>query len=153
MKRGGGADASRRDPHHVSQAYNDRPPIRFRMTAEYAQRVSRLTQSLPAHGLDGVILLPGPNLRFCTGLSFHLMGRPTLAILTVDRPPLLLVPELERSKAEGNTVGANVSTYGEDVASRQTAFADTAETLDLTRRRMGVGPLRMGRLEGRLPGD
>jgi len=120
------------------------------MSADYLQRIRRLTESLSAHGLDGVILLPGPNLRFCTGLSFHLMGRPTLAILTVDRPPFLLVPELERSKAEGNTVGAKVSTYGEDVASRQTAFAGAAATLDLAGRRMGVEPLRMRWLEERL---
>src|SRR3990172_2839540 len=120
------------------------------MSTDYLQRIRRLTESLSAHGLDGVILLPGPNLRFCTGLSFHLMGRPTLAFLTVDRPPWLLVPELERSKAEGNAVGAKVITYGEDVASRQTAFADAAATLGLARRRMGVEPLRMRWLEERL---
>ena len=120
------------------------------MSADYLQRIRRLTESLSAHGLDGVILLPGPNLRFCTGLSFHLMGRPTLAILTVDRPPLLLVPELERSKAEGNAIGAKVITYGEDVASRQAAFADAAAMFDLARRRMGVEPLRMRWLEERL---
>jgi Xaa-Pro dipeptidase len=120
------------------------------MTANYAQRVRRLTESLPAHGLDGVILMPGPNLRYCTGLSFHLMGRPTLAILIVGQPPLLLVPELERAKAEGNTIGARVNTYGEDTASRQAAFAAAAATLDLARRRIGVEPLRMRWFEERL---
>jgi len=120
------------------------------MAPDYAQRVSRLTQSLPAQGLDGLILIPGPNLRYCTGLSFHLMGRPTLAILTVDHAPLLFVPELERDKAEANAIGAVVKTYGEDPAARQPALAAAAAPLGLARRRMGVEPLRMRWLEERL---
>ena len=120
------------------------------MTPDFLQRISRVTASLAALGLDGVILMPGPNLRYFTGLSFHLMGRPTLAILTVDQPPFLLVPDLERSKAEGSAIGAKVGTYGEDAASRQAAFTAAAATLDLGRRRMGVEPLRMRWLEERL---
>lgn len=120
------------------------------MTASHAQRVNRLRESLPDHGLDGVILLPGPNLRYFTGLSFHLMGRPTLAIFTVDRPPFLLVPELEQSKAEANAIGATVGTYGEDAASRQAAFAAAGAAAALARRRIGIEPLRMRWLEERL---
>ncbi|HMK09241.1 MAG TPA: Xaa-Pro peptidase family protein, partial [Anaerolineales bacterium] len=92
----------------------------------------------------------GPNLRYCTGLSFHLMGRPTLALISVDRPPLLLVPELERIKAEANPIGAAVAAYGEDLPSRRAAFTAAAESLGLARRRLGVEPLRMRWLEERL---
>jgi Xaa-Pro dipeptidase len=120
------------------------------MSPDYRERIRRLTESLPTHELDGVILMPGPNLRYTTGLSFHLMGRPTLVFVTVDQPPLLLVPELERSKAEGNTIGASVNTYGEDLASRQATFAAAAAALGLARRRIGVEPLRMRWLEERL---
>jgi Xaa-Pro aminopeptidase len=82
---------------------------------------------MPAHDLQAVVLLPGPNLRYYTGLSFHLMGRPTLAVITTDQPALLLVPELERSKAESNPIGATVHTYGEDSDSRRAAFHKAAQ--------------------------
>ena len=120
------------------------------MSPNFMNRLRRLTESLRAHELDGVVLLPGPNLRYTTGLSFHLMGRPTLAIVTADAPPLLYVPELEREKAESNTIGAVVRTYAEDPASRQGVLADAASTLGLAGRRIGVEPLRMRWLEERL---
>ena len=64
------------------------------MTQPYPSRVTRLVKAMPEHGLEAVVLLPGPNLIYFTGLSFHLMGRPTLAVFTPDLPPLLLVGEL-----------------------------------------------------------
>jgi Xaa-Pro dipeptidase len=120
------------------------------MSTLQAQRIQRLTESLPAHGLQAVILLPGPNLHYYTGLSFHLMGRPTLAIISGDRPPLLLVPDLEQTKAEANPIGAAVQTYGEDLPSRQAAFEAVAARLSLAGRLIGVEPLRMRWLEERL---
>jgi len=116
----------------------------------YPDRIRQLTAAMPGHDLQAVVLLPGPNLRYYTGLSFHLMGRPTLALIAADQPPLLLVPELERSKAEGNPIGATVLTYGEDLESRQAAFHRAAQAIGLARRRVGVEPLRMRWLEERL---
>src|SRR3972149_3316617 len=97
----------RRRPHARAIIQPSREQL---MTTNHAQRIQRLVSNFSAHELEAIALLPGPNLRYFTGLSFHLMGRPTLAILTVDQPPFLLVPELERSKAEGNTIGAQVAT-------------------------------------------
>jgi Xaa-Pro dipeptidase len=119
------------------------------MTA-YHDRIRRLSAAMPVHGLEAVVLLPGPNLRYYTGLSFHLMGRPTLAVITTDQPPLLIVPELEQSKAESNPIGAVVHSYGEDPASRLAAIRRGAETVGLGRRLTGVEPLRMRWLEERL---
>jgi Xaa-Pro dipeptidase len=116
----------------------------------YQERIRRLAAAMPAHELEAVVLLPGPNLRYYTGLSFHLMGRPTLAVITPDRPPLLIVPELERSKAEANTIGASVQSYGEDPAARLAAFQNACQSIGLARRRAGVEPLRMRWLEERL---
>ena len=117
------------------------------MTQLLTHRVSRLLEALPIHGLEAVILLPGPNMLYFTGLSFHLMGRPTLAVFTAEHPPLLLVGELERVKAESCLLKPQVVTYGEDLASRQAAFRDVEARLGLSRRRVGVEPLRMRWME------
>ena len=116
----------------------------------YLDRILRLTAAMPAHDLEAIVLLPGPNLRFFTGLSFHLMGRPTLAVIPVDQPPQLIVPELEQTKAESNSIGATVYTYGEDPASRPETFRRAAQAVGLAGRRTGVEPLRMRWLEERL---
>jgi Xaa-Pro dipeptidase len=87
---------------------------------------------------------------YATGLSFHLMGRPTMAVISKDMPPALIVPDLERSKAEGSEIGARVFSYGEDLESRRAAFVEAAAALGLGRRRVGVEPLRMRWLEERL---
>jgi Xaa-Pro dipeptidase len=117
------------------------------MNQIHSQRVSRLLEALAPHGLETVVLLPGPNMVYYTGLSFHLMGRPTLAFLTVDQPPLVLVGELERVKAESCSLAPRVVTYGEDMASRAAAFREVEARLHLARRLVGVEPLRMRWME------
>jgi Xaa-Pro dipeptidase len=116
----------------------------------YLSRIQRLAGSLQAHDLEAVVVLPGPNLFYLTGLSFHLMGRPTMAIVATDSAPLLIVPELERVKAEASDIGARIFSYGEDLESRRVALAAAAEVISLGRRRVGVEPLRMRWLEERL---
>ena len=120
------------------------------MTSKHADRVARLVASLAGHALDSVALLPGPNLLYYTGLSFHLMGRPTVAVFSRDHGPVLLVPELERDKAEAGPLPAQIMSYGEDPASHQAAFGQLASTLGLGRRRLGVEPLRMRWFEEQL---
>ena len=109
----------------------------------HADRVARLVASLADNALDGVALLPGPNLFYYTGLSFHLMGRPTMAIFSADHGPVLLVPELERDKAEAGPLPSQIVSVGEDPASRQAALDQLASGLGLAQRRLGVEPLRM----------
>jgi Xaa-Pro dipeptidase len=43
-------------------------------------RLSTLQSLIASSASDFVALLPGPNLRYLTGLSFHLMERPVVAI-------------------------------------------------------------------------
>jgi Xaa-Pro dipeptidase len=120
------------------------------MASIHDDRLSRLVRAFPEAGLDALVLLPGPNLIYNTGLSFHLMGRPTMAVISRDEPPLLLVPDLERVKAEQGLPGALVESYGEDPADRQAAAGRVASRLGLGRRRVGVEPLRMRWMEEQL---
>ena len=120
------------------------------MTKAFTERIQRLATSMAGHDLQAIVLLPGPNLLYLTGLSFHLMGRPTMAVITPDADPVLIVPDLERVKAEANSIGARIFAYGEDLEARRVAFVQAAESIGLGRRRAGVEPLRMRWLEERL---
>ena len=74
-------------------------PIGFgRRSGAYAGRMAdytkRQTRARALPGIDTVILVPGANLRYFTGLDFHLSERPTLAFIGPDGLALVL-PELE----------------------------------------------------------
>ncbi len=62
----------------------------------HAQRLERFRQRMAADGLDVAVVMPGPNLRYLTGLTTSPSERPFLAFVPQQGPPRLLVPALER---------------------------------------------------------
>lgn len=64
------------------------------------QRLARLQAILKERGVDCLALIPGVNLRYMTGLEFHLMERATLALFPKEGRPVFVVPTLERLKVE-----------------------------------------------------
>jgi len=111
-------------------------------------RLSRLQQALHQHGLDALVLLPGPSLYYLTGLSFHLMERPVIGLFTPEGDPHLVLPELESGKVAQATVTLQAHPYGEDESSRAQALAGAAG--GLAGRTVGIEPLRMRIFEHRL---
>jgi Xaa-Pro dipeptidase len=109
----------------------------------YKTRFNSLAQSLNKQNLDAVVLLPGSNLQYLTGLSFHLMERPILLIITPGYKPLLIVPDLERNKAETSTLELELFTYQEDQASREVAFKQALSRLGDGPKHVGIEPLGM----------
>jgi Xaa-Pro dipeptidase len=101
-------------------------------------------------GLTLCALMPGPNLRYLTGLSFHMMERPIIGLFPLDAKPHFILPELEEDKGRSSLLEAEIITYGEDEASRQTAFSKAESRLDLNAQRIGVESLRMRMFELKL---
>ncbi len=66
----------------------------------HAVRVDKLRDELRKHKMDCAILVPGPNLRYFTGLHMKLSQRITLAFFPVEGEPALLLPLLEWPQAE-----------------------------------------------------
>lgn len=116
----------------------------------HRERLTRLIQAMKPEGLDTIALIPGPSLFYLTGLSFHLMERPVVCLITPDEKPLLILPELERSKAEVSDLDIDPIPYGEDESSRTQAFKEAATRLRLNDRRIGIEPLRLRVFELRL---
>jgi Xaa-Pro aminopeptidase len=65
------------------------------MKIDYAARQAKLRQIA---GADAVVLVPGMNMVYFTGLQFHLSERPILAIFTPDGQMSIIIPQLEMPK-------------------------------------------------------
>jgi Xaa-Pro dipeptidase len=104
-------------------------------------RHSRLVRAMRAAGLEAVALNPGPSLFYLTGLTFHLMERPVIALFTPDHRPGLVLPELERAKAEASE-GLDLYPYTEDEESRLESLKRACASLGLPGKRIGIEPLR-----------
>ncbi|MDY6877595.1 MAG: Xaa-Pro peptidase family protein [Chloroflexota bacterium] len=123
----------------------------------YTERLSHLIEQVRAHGLDALALVPGPNLFYLTGLSFHLSERPIIALLPVDAPPAIVLPALEAVKVGQATVGLDVFPYT-DEEGHAAAFQSVCVSLALTAPSTDSGPpgiigvelLRMRLLEVRM---
>lgn len=110
------------------------------------QRLKRLREQTAAAELDVLAVVPGPNMHYLTGLSFHLSERPTIAFFPTEGLPVLLVPALEENKAKGAPFECRIFMY-DDVSGPTTAFAESLTNLGLAGKTLGVEGRRMRFLE------
>lgn len=117
----------------------------------HAQRFERLYQIIRSQAseqaVDAVALNPGPSLTYLTGISFHLMERPTVLLAVPGKTPTLVVPELEKTKVRSAPVELQTFSYGDDPAGWPRAFEQSAQALNLDGKKIGVEPTRMRVLE------
>jgi Xaa-Pro dipeptidase len=64
------------------------------------KRIESLRGVAHGEGIDAVALVPGANLFYLAGLTVHLSERLTLALLSSSGKNVLVLPELERPRAE-----------------------------------------------------
>lgn len=118
------------------------------MHAERFDRLYRAFQAAdPKDALDAVALNPGPTLTYLTGLTFHLMERPTVLLAVPGQTPALVMPELEMQKVQSAPVTLQTFAYGDNPATWRQAFHNAAQALGLDGKRVGVEPNRMRVLE------
>lgn len=108
-------------------------------------RIANMLTLAAAEHLDAIALVPGPNLFYLTGLSFHLSERPTVGLFPLDQPPALILPALEASKGSGFTLFPYT-----DAAGYEMAFQQAMTALQLTGARLGVETHRMRLWEARI---
>jgi len=107
--------------------------------------LARLLESAQAEGLDAIALVPGPNLLYLTGCGFHLSERPTVALFSVDQPPVMVLPALEVGKVPFMETFSYTDEEGYAIA-----FHEACVALELAEARIGVESLRMRLLEARI---
>ena len=62
----------------------------------YADRIARFQPALERSPFDAIALIPGTNLLYLTGLNFHLMERPVVALFTSNAVPRFILPNWSR---------------------------------------------------------
>src|SRR5438067_13331724 len=75
------------------------------MSVQYERRLEAARRRLAEEGLDGLLLAPGPDLRYLTG--FHVCAGERLVALLLPREgePLFLVPQMNVAQAGANEAG------------------------------------------------
>lgn len=120
----------------------------------YKDRQDRLVNTMISNGLDAFVLNPGPSLTYLTGLRFHLMERPIIAIITPDEPLSLVVPELEAAKTSDLTYPIRTFYYSDNPETWSNAFLLATKESRIQREcRIGVEPNHMRVLELRIIED
>ncbi len=114
---------------------------------QLTRRQKKLRQALQENRLEAAALNPGPDLAYLTGLDFHLMERPIVAIFPLDQDPLIILPELEMAQVQAVDFEMTVISYSEERAAWPQAFRTAFEKLGLTAGSIGVIPRRLRLLE------
>ncbi len=114
-------------------------------------RVQRLIELAAQQGIDCVAIMPGANLKYLTGLSFHLMERPTVAFFPVQGQPVLVLPSLEATKPTSGPIKMDWQLFPwSDEEGPQGAFASVSAALELEGKTLAVEELVMRVRELRL---
>ncbi len=108
------------------------------MTTSYTTRIDALHRI----DADAVILVPGANLKYFTGLDFHLSERPILGVFTADGLTFV-VPQLEvQTLVKRPDLNARAITW-RDEEGYMGAFARLIDELGLRGARIGVDGMTM----------
>ena len=93
------------------------------------ENLKQLRELMTEHSLDGLAVVPGPNMAHLTGSKFHLSERPVVFIILQNEATFIL-PELESPKILD--LGVNYITY-DDEEGPKPAFEKFAQTNNISK--------------------
>lgn len=113
----------------------------------FSRRIQRAVGELPKRGLAALAVVPGPNLRYLTGLSMHTSERLALGLFAPDSKPSFVVPSFEASRAEQG-LGMEADLFGyTDEEGPQAALSSACARLGLAGKRIAAESLHMRLME------
>jgi Xaa-Pro dipeptidase len=111
------------------------------------KRIAKLTEEILSHGLDGIVLMPGPNMLYLSGMHTHVSERPILLFLPADDDPAVIIPRLEAVKAQQAGIPEDrIFAWGDDEG-YMAAFQQACAHLELSDYLLGVEAFHMRVLE------
>lgn len=110
-------------------------------------RLQRLTEEILAHGLDGIALVPGPNMAYISNIHSHVSERPIVLFIPADDDPAIIIPNLEAMKAQQVGIREDRIFAWTDTEGYTGAFQQACAHLELSNFLLGVESLHMRVLE------
>lgn len=111
------------------------------------ERLERVTTEILAHGLDGLALVPGPNMVYLSGIHAHLSERPIVLFVPADDDPAIIIPILEAQKARDAGFAEDHIFSWSDEEGYTESFQHACALLELSDYLLGVESLHMRVLE------
>lgn len=115
-------------------------------------RLKWLADQLEHAGLDGVVINPGPSQVYLLGVHFYLFERPIVCLVSKDRTPALVLPQLEVTKARQAPTVLELFSYTDNPGTWQDAFNQAVQSLGWDQKShpvLGVEDERLRLLEAR----
>jgi Xaa-Pro dipeptidase len=97
--------------------------------------------------IDAVALNPGSTLTYLTGLSFHLMERPTVLLISKSASPVMVLPKLEAGKLLNSRLEITPITFDDDPSLWQSSFVEAVKKSSIKESIIGVEATRLRFLE------
>jgi Xaa-Pro dipeptidase len=113
-------------------------------------RLKQVQKKLQEKEMDCMVLIPGANLRWLTGMDFHLMERALIFFIPAEKDPVVVLPALEKIKWDDQPAFPARAFAWEDAQGPQEAVRQAALTLPASLRTMAVEDLGMRVMEYRL---
>ena len=107
----------------------------------HSKRLGKLREAMERSGLACVVVAPGPNMRYLTGVSSLLLERPFFMIVTGEGEPQMVAPELEAGPYRRSPLRIEVHSWT-DSEGPSKAIAKAAK---------GAGSKGRWGVEGRMP--
>lgn len=114
------------------------------------KRLDNLRAQMASQDIDGIALVPGPNMLYFTGISSHVSERPIILFIPVVDEAAILIPTLEAMKARGAGIYEGRIFGWTDQEGYEAAFQQLSSNLQLASWTLGVEALHMRVLEQEL---
>ncbi|MDA4128590.1 MAG: Xaa-Pro peptidase family protein [Thaumarchaeota archaeon] len=98
--------------------------------AGYRFRVQKLKKRLGEEGLQGAVMVPGPNLRYYTGGNSILLERPFLLFVSKEGEAHMVAPELEAGPYRHSPIPIRIHPWTDNEGPGK-AFKELTSTLEL----------------------
>lgn len=105
----------------------------------FAENRKKLTNLLREENISSLILIPGPNLYYATGLQVDPSERLITAIIPIEQDPIVVCPSFEEERIRRSTSITDIRTWEEDDDPFELAGKCLAD-LELTSSPIGLDP-------------
>ncbi len=107
------------------------------------KRLQKLQEQIKNQDLNGIALVPGPNLTYISGINTHISERPIILFVPAIGAPAIVMPTLEAMKAQEAGIPQNRIFDWNDQDGYSSAFQQASENLGLKEWKLGVEALHM----------